>query len=196
MAATQAIDTPKREGNIFSLPVAAATKLFAGILAAVNAAGNLVQAVDAPGLKVVGRVLGDVDNSAGDAGALSANVERGVFKFANSGDNAVTAAHLLQRVYVEDEQTVASDPGDHGITAGVCVGVDDDGVWVDTSLAPAPNLTPVAVVLGNADNEIGGLTVSDPPTQAEVVALRGKCEELADDVRALKAALDAQGITS
>jgi len=39
--------------------------------------------------------------------------------------------------------------------------------------------------LGNTDGEIGGLTVSDPPTQAEVQALRDKAEELADDVRAL-----------
>ena len=30
-----------------------------------------------------------------------------------------------------------------------------------------------------------GLTISDPPTQAEVQALRDKCEELADDVRNL-----------
>jgi len=29
------------------------------------------------------------------------------------------------------------------------------------------------------------LTISDPPTQAEVQALRGKAEELADDVRNL-----------
>jgi hypothetical protein len=41
------------------------------------------------------------------------------------------------------------------------------------------------VTLGNTDGEIGGLTISDPPTQAEVQALRDKCEELADDVRAL-----------
>jgi hypothetical protein len=39
--------------------------------------------------------------------------------------------------------------------------------------------------LGNTDGEIGGLTISDPPTQAEVQALHDKAEELADDVRAL-----------
>jgi len=33
--------------------------------------------------------------------------------------------------------------------------------------------------------EIGGLTVSDPPPQAEVATLRDKAEGLADDVRAL-----------
>ena len=41
------------------------------------------------------------------------------------------------------------------------------------------------MTLGNVDGEIAGLTISDPPTQAEVQALRDKAEELADDVRAL-----------
>jgi hypothetical protein len=57
-----------------------------------------------------------------------------------------------------------------------------------------------AVTLGNTDGEIGGLTLSDPPTQAEVQALRDKCEELADDVRnlsslihSLRTALAAEG---
>ena len=48
-----------------------------------------------------------------------------------------------------------------------------------------------AVTLGNTEGEIGGLTISDPPTQAEVQALRDKCEELADDVRALSALVHA-----
>jgi hypothetical protein len=48
-----------------------------------------------------------------------------------------------------------------------------------------------AVTLGNTDGEIGGLTISDPPTQAELQALRDKCEELADDIRALSALVDA-----
>jgi hypothetical protein len=41
------------------------------------------------------------------------------------------------------------------------------------------------VTLSNVDGAIGGLTVSDPPAQVEVQALRDKCEELGDDVRAL-----------
>jgi hypothetical protein len=48
-----------------------------------------------------------------------------------------------------------------------------------------------AVRLGNIDGEIDGLTISDPPTQAEVQALRDKCEELADDVRALSTLVHA-----
>jgi anti-sigma factor RsiW len=42
-----------------------------------------------------------------------------------------------------------------------------------------------ATTLGKVDGEIGELTISDPPTQAEVQALLEACEELADDVRAL-----------
>ncbi|MCL4180069.1 MAG: hypothetical protein KJ072_20270 [Verrucomicrobia bacterium] len=57
------------------------------------------------------------------------------------------------------------------------------------------------VTLGNTDGEIAGLTISDPPTQAEAEALRDACEELADDVRALstlihslRTALVAEGL--
>ena len=50
------------------------------------------------------------------------------------------------------------------------------------------------VTLGNTDNEIGGLAIGATYSQAEVQALRDKCEELADDVRALKAALAGYGL--
>jgi len=48
-----------------------------------------------------------------------------------------------------------------------------------------------AVTLGNTDGEIGGLPISTTCSPAEVQALRDKCEELADDVRALSALLHA-----
>jgi hypothetical protein len=45
-------------------------------------------------------------------------------------------------------------------------GRQDRVLWRDAGADQA------AVTLGNADAEIGGLTISDPPTQAEVQALR------------------------
>lgn len=48
-----------------------------------------------------------------------------------------------------------------------------------------------AVTLGNTNNEIGGLTIGATYTQAQVVALRDKCEELADDVRNLSTLVHA-----
>ena len=47
------------------------------------------------------------------------------------------------------------------------------------------------MTLRNTDGEIAALIISNPPTQAEVQALRDKCEELADDVRALSALVHA-----
>ncbi len=43
----------------------------------------------------------------------------------------------------------------------------------------------VLALLGNVNSEIGALTSSSTTTQAEFNALRDKCEELADDVRAM-----------
>jgi hypothetical protein len=61
------------------------------------------------------------------------------------------------------------------------------GFYGATPVVQPAGADQAAVTLGNADGEIGGLTISDPPIQAEVQALRDKCEELADDVRALYA---------
>jgi hypothetical protein len=65
------------------------------------------------------------------------------------------------------------------------------GFWGAVPVVQPSGADQAAVVLGNADGEIGGLTVSNPPTQAEVQALRDKCEELADDVRALSTLVHA-----
>jgi hypothetical protein len=59
------------------------------------------------------------------------------------------------------------------------------GFWGAAPVMQPSGAAQAVVTLGNTDGEIGGLTISDPPTQAEVQALRDKCEELADDVRAL-----------
>lgn len=59
------------------------------------------------------------------------------------------------------------------------------GFWNATPVIQPAAAAQAATVMGNADNEIGGLTIGAGYTQAEVVALRDRCEELADDVRAL-----------
>ena len=62
---------------------------------------------------------------------------------------------------------------------------DRIGFYGVTPVSQPSGTDQAAVTLGNTDGEIGGLTISDPRTQAEVQALRDKIEELADDVRAL-----------
>ena len=65
------------------------------------------------------------------------------------------------------------------------------GFWGVTPVTQPAGAGQAAVTLGNSDGEIGGLSISAPPTQAEVQALRDKCEELADDVRALSTLVHA-----
>jgi len=65
------------------------------------------------------------------------------------------------------------------------------GFWGVAPVVQPAGAGQAAVTLGNSDGEIGGLTISDPPTQAEVQALRDACEELADDVRALSTLVHA-----
>jgi len=65
------------------------------------------------------------------------------------------------------------------------------GFWGVAPVVQPAGAGQAAVTLGNTDGEIEGLTISDPPTQAEVQALRDKCEELADDVRALSTLVHA-----
>ena len=65
------------------------------------------------------------------------------------------------------------------------------GFWGATPVPQPSGAAQAVVMLGNAGGEIGGLTISDPPAQAEVQALRDKAEELADDVRALSTLVHA-----
>lgn len=118
-----------------SLPVAAATTLYAGALIAVNTSGYAVPASADSTLKVVGRCEKKVNNSAGAAGDEKATVRRGTFKFANSGTtDAITAADLYRNAFVVDDQTVArtSSNGARPV-AGRVIQVDTDGVWIETA---------------------------------------------------------------
>jgi hypothetical protein len=65
------------------------------------------------------------------------------------------------------------------------------GFYGATPVTQPAGAGPAAVTLGNTDNAIGGLSIGAACSQAEVQALRDKCEELADDVRALSALVHA-----
>jgi hypothetical protein len=91
----------------------------------------------------------------------------------------VTQGTLKRHAGLYDWQTVI------GLTGGKV------GFYGVTPVVQPSGANQAAVTLGNTDGEIAGLTISDPATQAEVQALRDKCEELADDVQALSALVHA-----
>jgi hypothetical protein len=127
-------DTPKRDGKLLSYPVAAARKVYAGALTVLSG-GYAQGGVVALGLKAIGRANETVDNSAGAAGALSVQVERGTFKFAQDG--TITQADVGSTCYILDDQTVSRNDragGDAAATrspAGPIRGIESGGVWVE-----------------------------------------------------------------
>jgi len=118
-----------------------------------------------------------------------------------AGDTYIPAATATS-AWVAKEGQIAVWDGSAWIFGvpreGWVASVDDEDVMIrhngtswstGISFAEQAHADQAAVTLGNANAEIGGLTISAAYSQAEVQALRDKCEELADDVRALSTLL-------
>lgn len=118
------------EGQRFRDPVAAATRIFAGSMVALNAAGNAIRAIPTA-VRVRGVALEEADNTSGAIGDQTVDIERGrAFLFSNDATNAVTRAHIGASVYVVDDNTVGS-LATGTIVAGKCLDVTPEGVVVE-----------------------------------------------------------------
>lgn len=133
MALTKDRNTKRRDGVQFNDPVAASTRIFAGSLMCLDAAGNAVPGSTATTLTARGVAQEQVDNSAGAAGDLRIESRRGVFPFANSAAaDEITRADIGANAYIVDDQTVAATDGTSTRSvAGVIRDVDSDGVWIE-----------------------------------------------------------------
>lgn len=135
-AATANRNTPWMHGEplpqLFSLPVAAAVKCFAGTILVCDSAGNVKPAVTGTGLTVVGRCEKLADNTTGAAGDIKAEVKAGCFPFGNSAaGDAIAAADRFAECFLVDDQTVAkTSNGGARSKAGIVIDVDSAGVWV------------------------------------------------------------------
>lgn len=125
-------NTPKRDGDTISLPVAASKKIYAGALVARDGSGNATPGATATTLKGVGRAEAQADNSNGSAGAISVDVRKGIFRFGNSSAlDEITKANIGSDCYIVDDQTVAKTDGTGTRSvAGKVFDVDSGGVWV------------------------------------------------------------------
>lgn len=125
-------NTPMMDGELIAVPVAAAVKIYGGALVAANAAGFATPGATATTLTYLGRAESNVDNTAGANGAKTVSVRRRLaFKFKNSGADPVTQAELGKVCYIVDDETVAKTNGTATRSAaGIVVGVESDGVWV------------------------------------------------------------------
>lgn len=133
-ALTKARNTVARSGDITELPVKAATRVFQGSLAAVDATGHAVPMSTATTLRGIGRAEEEADNREGANGDLRLRIARGIFRFDNSASaDLITAADIGKDCYGVDDQTVAKTNGTNTRSvAGKIHDVDADGVWVDS----------------------------------------------------------------
>lgn len=106
--------------------------IFKGSLVAINAAGFAEPMTGAAAKTAVGRAKKTSIN-AGSPGAVSVEVEEGIFKWANAGGDLVVAADRGLVVYGSDDQTVCHTATSKSV-AGKCLQIDSDGVWVRTAL--------------------------------------------------------------
>jgi hypothetical protein len=130
-AVTSDLDTSRRSGGLRGLPVAAATILYVGILACIDALGRAVQGADTAGLKFAGVVDRAADNSSGAAEDIDVEVWRqGVFQFAVEG--GCTQADIGKDVYVKDNATVGFlEDVTNRVRVGKLVGIEDASYgWV------------------------------------------------------------------
>lgn len=132
-ALTKDRNTKRRDAKVFSDPVAATTKIYAGALVCINASGYAVPGSTSTALKARGVAQEQVDNSTGAAGDKRVETTRGCFPFANSASaDEITRADIGATAYIVDDQTVAKTNGTNTRSAaGVIRDVDSDGVWVE-----------------------------------------------------------------
>lgn len=110
--------------------------------------------------------------------------------------NAATNAKVwkLQGLYVNALTLLDGANIALGTGAGTKLGTAANqklGLFGVTPIVQPSGSDQQAVTLENVENAIGGLTFSDPPTQAELQALSSACETLAADVRALSGLIHA-----
>jgi len=123
--------TSYREGIEVEFPVAAATKIYAGSMVCVNAAGFAVPAADTSGYRFAGVALEQVDNTAGADGVKMIRLRRtGVFEFDAA---ALSQAKVGNAMYSVDDQTFADTTGvTNHIEVGVLVKyVSATKGWID-----------------------------------------------------------------
>lgn len=121
-------------GRSRAFAMAASAKVYAGTIAAIDAAGNVNKGITSTAIRAVGVFTQPYDNTGGAAGAITAEVNRGVFgPFANSAaGDLIAAADVGADCYIVDDQTVAKTSGTSTRSvAGKVWQVDASGVWVE-----------------------------------------------------------------
>lgn len=124
-------NTPFKQSYVVVFGVAAGVRIYAGSIIALNPNGFAIPGKTATGLTYAGCAEESVDNTSGSDGAVSVKVHRNrAFKWASDG--TVTQSRLLKPAFIVDDATVSTTDGSGTRSAaGLVVGIDSDGVWIE-----------------------------------------------------------------
>ena len=133
VALTAARNTPQALDGVRRIPVATNVKIHQGGLVQINNAGFAVPGSATAANVAIGRAEQPADNTGGANGAITIDVRRGIFRFANSAaGDLIARTEIGKTVYVVDDQTVAkTNNAGARPAAGICYDVDAQGVWVE-----------------------------------------------------------------
>ena len=125
-------------GRDLVLDMTASTTIYAGALVAINAAGYAVPAAATASFVVVGIAI--ETKKTGSGGSDTIVVRAGVIaklKHTAVNANKIRRGDVGNAAYVVDDESVGDNGGAVDIIAGMVVGFDADGVWVDLNRVPA-----------------------------------------------------------
>lgn len=153
LAADKKVD--RRVGVLMSLLVAAATKIYAGALVALNSSGYAIPATDAVGNTFAGVARSRVDNSAGSAGDLAVEVYQAEEWLLDITDT-ITAADVGRPVYVYDDNSVGLY-STYGVYVGVITEYDSaNKAWVRLDKLPSAEEPVINVPVAATGNIAAG----------------------------------------
>lgn len=133
MALTKDRNTHWKDPELIVVLVAANAVIHAGALVVANATGYAAPGSVATTLTYLGRAEEAVNNAGGADGAKAVAIRRKkAFLWKNHGADPVTQASLGRVCYIVDDETVAATHATNTRSAaGIVVGVDASGVWVE-----------------------------------------------------------------
>ena len=167
-AATDNVNTPQRQGAYLSL-LQGSNVIYAGTMVELTN-GVAVPATDNANCKLVGRAEKKSDNTAANYSATKRiSVQRGVFRWANSG--SFTNTDIGSLAYVADDSSVTNTGN---VIAGIIVDVDSDGVWVDTFAIGSQGALSISTFAASGNATVGGtLGVTGNSTLGGTLAVTG-----------------------
>lgn len=152
--------------GFLGFPMAASKQIYGGCLAGINSSGQAVDAGDSTCVQIIGRADASVDNSSGNAGDKSANIQLGIFAWKNQ--DSIAASDIGSLAYFYDNQTVCKAPAASALLVGKIVAVDTNlgpgqvAVAMYGALTNAPKIQfgTTTLVSGTKDVQTAGLKSS------------------------------------